>query len=339
MIDLLNPYAWIMRLRRWLYRIGVLRSVSIGVPVISVGNLSVGGTGKTPFTLHLVRRIQDRFGLRCAVVLRGYKRESSGLLVVRDWDAVKVNARRSGDEAQLYARGLSNALVICDEDRVNGARMAREMGAEVIVLDDGFQHMRLRRNLNILLVNALEGLPKVIPFGRGREVPSAASAADLIFVTNSILSQESLGETLRTTANAPVIATQTRITSLRPIGRPDDDVSMNINGKTVLAVSGIGMPQGFESSLASMCEKVVSLRFSDHSRYDAATIASIEAAAISSGCQAIVTTTKDEVKLVELLSVRTSQIPFYVAQSQIDLGSDETILLTQLDALLGPASR
>lgn len=333
MIDLFNPYAWIMRLRRWLYRVRVLRSVGVGTTVISVGNLSAGGTGKTPFTMFLVRYLQERFGVKCAVVLRGYKRESSGQVIVRDWNTIRANPRRSGDEATLYANELSNTVVICDADRVRGARMAREMGADVIVLDDGYQHLRLRRDLDILLVNALEGIPPVMPFGKGREVPTAASAADLIVITNSGDGDEPLAEALTDVSDCPISRVTNSIIRFRAVGEPHDDTNYDLAGKRVLALSGIGMPQGFENSLAPKVGKFVALRFPDHTIYDADALRMIEKTAAEEHCDMIVTTSKDEVKLVSLLSARTTQLPFVVAESEIAFERNEEAFIATLNAM------
>lgn len=333
MIDLLNPYAWIMRLRRWLYGANILRSVKLGTPVISVGNLSSGGTGKTPFTMYLVRLLRSRYGLRCAIVLRGYKRDSSGLIVVRDWDAIKVNTRRSGDEAQLYARELEGVVVICDEDRVRGARMAREMGAEVVILDDGFQHLRLRRDLNIVLINALEGIPHSIPFGKGREGIGAIGAFDLVAITNYSNTAQDLTETIRNVQHHEPITVVARIVGYRAIGSRTTIAAADLEGKRVLAVSGIGTPEGFEQSLRTAGAIVVPLRFSDHAAYDEASIDRMIVAAAGQTCDAIVTTTKDEVKLIQMLTPAHRERPIYVAQSQLDLLDTEPVLLQRLDAL------
>ena len=183
--DLINPYSYAMKLRRLLYRKGILKSERVSVPVISIGNLSMGGTGKTPITLALARYCIETLNRKTAIVLRGYKRKSSGFLIVSNGKEILEDVTKSGDEAQLYAQELPEAIVICDEDRVRAARNAVKLGAEVILLDDGFQHLRLKRDLNILLINSDEGIPPVVPFGKGRETASALNNADFILVTNS----------------------------------------------------------------------------------------------------------------------------------------------------------
>src|ERR1035437_9285714 len=140
--DYLNPYAYAMRLRRRLYERGMLRSSHPGVPVISVGNLSLGGTGKSPMVLAIAHYIMSQRGKRVAIVSRGYKRRSKGFVLVSDARRVLAKVEDSGDEAQMFAQMLPGAIVIVCEGRARGAEQATRLGADAIVLDDGFQHLR-----------------------------------------------------------------------------------------------------------------------------------------------------------------------------------------------------
>jgi tetraacyldisaccharide 4'-kinase len=282
----------------------------------------------------LVGVMQERYGLKCAVVLRGYKRASSGQLIVRDWNEIRANSRRSGDEAALYARELPNTVVICDASRVSGARMAREMGAEVIVLDDGFQHLRLRRDLNIVLINALEGIPNVIPFGKGREVRAALSAVSVLVVTNDSDEAVLLRHSLEKQLPGKTVSATTQITKLRPLGdRSPSSVGHDLSGRKVLAVSGIGTPQGFEEALRPLVRDFVALRFSDHKDYTASDLERIYATAATSSCEVIVTTTKDEVKLARLVAATGELPPFVVAESELIVGDNKHVLVSALDTL------
>jgi tetraacyldisaccharide 4'-kinase len=164
LFNFLNPYSYLMRLRRRLKS----DSIKVNIPIISIGNLTMGGTGKTPLTTEIARYLEAQ-DQKVAIILRGYGRSGRGQIVVLDQSAEEV-----GDEALAYKVELPNVIVIVDEDRANGARRALELGADVALLDDGFQHVGLHRDLNILLVDVEEGAGTVLPFGRAREDISAA---------------------------------------------------------------------------------------------------------------------------------------------------------------------
>ncbi len=325
MIDMLNPYAWIMQFRRSMYRTGILRSHRIGIPVISIGNLSSGGTGKTPIVLWLAHYLRSECHKSVAVVLRGYKRNTSGLLVVSDGKAINAMTSQSGDEAQLYAQ--ERYIVICDEDRVRGSLKAKELGANVILLDDAFQHRRIKRDLDIVIINALEGIPHVIPFGNGREEASALADAGLVIVTNATSNVANLMSEIRRNTSAPVLSANIAFERFELLHSAE--ASIDLSHATVLALSGIGKPEGFENLLASKVAKVVPFRLRDHVVYDNPQVDEVIAFASKNNCSAVVTTTKDAVKLRDL-QFRTT-IPFIVMHSRPEFSNDDiTLFITQL---------
>jgi tetraacyldisaccharide 4'-kinase len=138
LVNALNPYAVAMAVRRRLYESGQLNAHKLGIPVISIGNLTMGGTGKTPTAMLLTRYISEQHRKKVAIVLRGYKRESSGYQLVSEGNGPLLDVRQSGDEAYLLAEELLGSIVVVDENRVRGAEAAKKLGAEVILLDDGF---------------------------------------------------------------------------------------------------------------------------------------------------------------------------------------------------------
>ncbi|HYM20369.1 MAG TPA: tetraacyldisaccharide 4'-kinase [Candidatus Kapabacteria bacterium] len=327
LIDLVNPYAWGMWVRRRLYRRGFFRSDAVSIPVISVGNLSSGGTGKTPLAIYLALLIEQKYHKRVAIVLRGYKRKSNGLLVVRDSNDIYSTLDQSGDEAMLYAQELQRAIVLCDEDRLRGAQKAAELGAEVVILDDGFQHMRIRRDLNILLINEDEDIPAVIPFGKGRETISAANDADIIMITNWASSNWQ-------TVNKPVVFAATKIESFEEIVPQKHFFELpELKNKTVLAVSGIGNPGSFENSIRPFFRNVIPLRFRDHTMYDRRMIAEIETAAAHDNCDLVITTTKDELKLLSLVQEMTIAVPLVVVRSRTVISRGEDILHNAIESI------
>ena len=186
-MNLLSPiaalYGAVVRLRGWGYAAGVFRVARLQSPVISVGNLTMGGTGKTPTTIALGKRLLDS-GHRVAILSRGYKGEhSGGPLLVSDGQCIHTTAKEAGDEALVIARNLPRALVAVARKRAQaGAWLEKHFGVDVHLLDDGFQHLQLHRDLNLLVVDATNpfggGLP---PRGRLREPLDAIRRADAVF--------------------------------------------------------------------------------------------------------------------------------------------------------------
>jgi len=333
--DLINPYAYAMKLRRFFYRKGIRRSERVSAPVISIGNLSMGGTGKTPVTLHLARYCIEPLQKKTAIVLRGYKRTGSGFLLVSNGNEILENVTRSGDEAQLYAQELPEAIVICDEDRVHGAQIAVKFGAEVILLDDGFQHMRLKRDLNILLINSDDGIPAVFPFGKGREDSSAITDADIVIQTNYSENSPSF----ESGWNKPFVIARNSISGVNLYSGDDEiDASPEIlAGTRILALSGIAHPERFEKSLRDIAFEVIPFRLHDHAEYNAALLTKIVSKAAEAKCGFIATTTKDAVKMLE--SYREMQrhdhsLPkIAVIHSDIQFISGEELLLAKINDL------
>jgi tetraacyldisaccharide 4'-kinase len=267
-------YRSIVALRQIAYRGGILRSLRASIPIVSIGNLVVGGTGKTPVTAWLVRRLQE-MGARPAVLLRGY----------------------GEDEALLHRRWNPDAPVFTGADRVEAAQRAAASGATVALLDDGLQHRRLARDLEVVLVAAEQPFPgHLLPRGPYRESPSALARADLVAVTRRTAADAEVEETLRKVARvAP--RRPTAVLRLAPRGWTE------LNGApaehppgAVLAVTSIAEPALFrrlveESSGGAAVEL---LAFPDHHVFDVDDAGRIRRAA---GARVVVVTEKDAVKL------------------------------------------
>jgi tetraacyldisaccharide 4'-kinase len=331
--DFLNPYAFAMMLRRYLYRKGVLPSVKASVPIISVGNISMGGTGKTPVTLHVAKYYLRPLGKKIAIVLRGYKRGSSGFLLISDGKNILQNVKASGDEAQLYAQELPEAIVICDEKRVRGAYQAAVLGAEVIILDDGFQHLHLKRDFDIVLINSQEEIPPVLPFGRGREPASALRDADIIIATNSD------EENTFSFAEKPILKARTgieRIELYQSNGRTEVSEEF-LSGKRILAVAGIANPERFKNTLVPLAASVSLLPLKDHAEYSLSSVENIIAKAKSEHCDLIATTTKDAVKMLDIYKKiqqnNSSAPPLAVIYSEIEFTGGEELLHDKIHKL------
>lgn len=282
------PYAGAVRLRRWAYRRGVLHSHAAAVPVVCVGNLSTGGTGKTPMVAWVVRHLQQQ-GKKPAILTRGYK------------------ARRGvSDEAELL-KALTGADVVVQPDRVAGAAGAVAAGADVCVMDDGFQHLRLRRDFNILLLDATRPVETLHspPCGLMREGLWAMRDAQAVVLTRCDLASEaSLGA-----LEARVRAAAPRAVVARAVHQAaaliDESGTRHgtdaLAGRNVLAFCGLGNPGAFFRTLKGLGAKLVATEsLGDHAAYNQADLERLDARARAAGAEALVTTEKDYVKLARL---------------------------------------
>ncbi len=182
MLDLLNPYAYGVRIRNWLYDKGFMEVCKLPIRVISVGNLSVGGSGKSSLVRYIGKLFEDK--LHLCILSRGYRRKTKGTLLVSERGDIRVNWEGCGDEPYMLAKLLPKVSVVVDENRCRGAFFALErLKPDLIILDDGFQHRRIFRDVNILLLKKRDFLDKLLPFGRLREPLSSMERADLIVLS------------------------------------------------------------------------------------------------------------------------------------------------------------
>jgi tetraacyldisaccharide 4'-kinase len=263
------PLGWLFRagvaLRRGLYRIGAMQSERVAVPVVVVGNLTVGGTGKTPVAAWLARQLALR-GHRVGVVLRGYggRAIDRPRIVTPASDPAEV-----GDEAVLHALG-GPRVVVAGADRVAAARRAAEAGAEVVVCDDGLQHLRLARDVEIAVVDAVRGLGngQLLPAGPLREPPGRLEQLDVVVLTErvpggrsgvaprgplTVMAQLALGDAVN-------LASSER--------RPLDA----FRGRVLHAVAGIGHPEGFFDALRRSGLAIEPHALADHAALDPAAL-------------------------------------------------------------------
>lgn len=296
----MNPYGTLLRWRRRLYERGIFPADSAPVPVISVGNMTWGGAGKTPLVEWMALHFLSR-GEKAAVVSRGYRRRSRGVQVVSDGEKILLDVAASGDEPMVLARHLAGVIVIVSESRIEGAHRAAAMGARIVLLDDGFQHLRLRRNLDIVLLDAGDpfggGLP---PFGRAREPGSALSRADIVVLTGDGHADEKIR---RWNRSAPVFHCTFPFDGFRDVAGAAVEAS-SVARQISIAVCGVGNPDGFGRTLAEAgVAPAARLTFRDHCNYGASDLTRIEAAARAADANLILTTEKDLVKLAGRLSV------------------------------------
>lgn len=287
-VDILNPYAWVMTLRRILYHKRSLPSTKVSVPVVSIGNITTGGSGKSPVTKLVAEYLRDSLGKKPAIVMRGYKRKSKGFLLVSDGRQILADINASGDEAQSFARELGGVIVVCDEDRVRGAKKAIANGADVVLLDDGFQHMAVNRDLNILLIDK-HSHQHVIPFGKNREDITSSSDGDIIIRTDE--------NELPIPHKKDALIVQAKLTASHITFFDSSKRSPDyLKGKRVLALSSIANPERFHDLISSFDADIVPYVLEDHAEYTATIIADVLHRAKSDDCDLIITTTKDIVK-------------------------------------------
>jgi len=245
--------------RNSLYDRGILKVRRLPVPVISVGNLSVGGSGKTSLVMFLAERLSKN--IRVAILLRGYKRDSRGVRVVSEWGKVLTGVEEAGDEAYMMARMLRDVSVIVSEDRFEGGKVAVDLGADLVILDDGFQHRRLHRDLDLLLIKAKDLKDRLLPAGRLREPLSSMSRAHAIVLTYQEVCPFEL-KTDKPTFRMRRTFSKVLDSELRP--RPIDV----LRDTEIIAFSGLGDNDQFLKTLRMLGLKVREfLSFPDHHHY------------------------------------------------------------------------
>ena len=309
-ISALQPLSWLyggaVSARRAAYKRGLLQSHAISRPVIVVGNLTVGGTGKTPLTIWLANHLRQR-GLEVGLVSRGYGREQNGLRVVRpdsSWQEV-------GDEPLILQR-RTGCMTIVASDRVAGARELVARGAQVILADDGLQHLRMRRDCEIVVVDGTRGFGngRVLPAGPLRESGSRARAVDALVVNGGTPTEPLRGVPTELAAAAlrmRLVAAEAR--QLR--GAEQVQPLEAFRDRPVHAVAGIGNPQRFFADLRARGIEVIEHPFPDHHVFAPADLD------FGDGL-AVLMTEKDAVKCRAIAGPRLWYVPVEAAFSDAD---------------------
>ena len=345
-------YSAITRARLALYRRGALAVHKVNSPVISVGNITTGGTGKTPL-VEWIARAAAREGRRPCVLTRGYGREDAGRRVlVSDGERVLADASEGGDEPRLLAESLRGiAAVLSDADRVAAARWAEEhLKSDLFILDDGFQHLRLARDLDIVAIDATNpwGGGRLLPAGRLREPLKGLGRADLLIITRTeqVADADTLGKrAARLSGGRPVIFSRTRTRAVRPLGeaatrgdspeapaQPSPLVPDTLSSQPAAAFCAIGNPAAFFAHLRSDGLTLNHTRsFPDHHIYTQADVDELAAEAARRGARALVTTAKDAVKLRSL----GFGLPCYVLEIELEFDDEERLTDMLREALGG----
>ena len=331
------PFSWlygkITDIRNSLYDQGAFKSYSLGATVISIGNITVGGTGKTPLVA-FVAEILAESGAKVCILTRGYgRKDPQSRVLVSDGEKILADAIEAGDEPfELANKLLGKALVVADANRVAAANWAREkFNITAFVLDDGFQHRRAKRDLDIVLLDATNpfGNSKTLPFGILREPLANLKRADLIVITRAnLVSEKQISDykfQITESTKAPIFIAENRFLDLIEL----KDFPAKTQRKTLhsplstlhsLAFCALGNPGNFFEQLRREdFDLVATQTFPDHHFYTQKDISKLEAKAKEADAEILITTAKDAVKLKDLMF----NLPCFVAESRMIFEDEE----------------
>ena len=309
-------FAAIVAVRDFLYRTGLIRRHPLGIQVISIGNVTAGGTGKTPVTEIFARTLSAE-GRKVAILSRGYRRKEAPWwrrlftqvidppLVVSDGRHVLLDSTTGGDEPYMLASNLPGVAVVVDRNRVKAGRYAiKRLGCNTIILDDGFQYQKLKHSVEVLLVDATNpfGNGNMLPRGILREPARRLKRADIIFLTKCHGDVSAVrNEIRRYNRTAEIVECNHTPKLLRDVWSREEYPLSWLQGKTTCTLSGIASPKGFENSLRRLGARVVWCeRYADHHRYDSSEILYALNRTADMGADALVTTEKDAVRFPRL---------------------------------------
>jgi tetraacyldisaccharide 4'-kinase len=333
-----------VKLRRFLYNVRILRDSTLGVQVIAIGNLTVGGTGKTPVVEKFARELRDQ-GRNVAVLSRGYRSKPAPLherlvnkillredttppRIVSDGKSLLLDSETAGDEPYMLASNLKDVVVLVDKDRVKAGRFAIEkFGCDTLLVDDGFQYWKLRgRRQDIVLVDCQQpfGNERLLPRGTLREPPSHLARASTIFITKSDGKTAELRKRIaELNPTAGIIECVHHPLYLEDVfSGQRADLSL-IKGRKVASLSGIAQPESFEQNLVKGgSELVYSKRFADHHRFTQQEVINAINRSKKRQAEMIVTTQKDAVRFPK---IDRRDLPIYFMRVEIKIvaGADD----------------
>jgi len=335
---LAGGYRRFLGAREWLYEQGVLRSRGLGRPVIAIGNLTVGGTGKTPVVEKFARELRDQ-GRTVAILSRGYRskpppltrrlinrlffrRERTPPRVVSDGKSLLLDSETAGDEPYMLASNLKDVIVLVDKDRVKSGRYAIEkFGCDTLLLDDGFQYWKLagrRRDIVLIDCQAPFGNEFLLPRGTLREPGSHLSRASTIFITKSDGNTAKLRARIaRHNSSAGIIECVHHPLYLEDVFTGERVELDHLKGRKVAALSGIAQPESFENSLIKLgADLVYSKRFADHHRFTQQEVLNAVNRGKKRQASVIITTQKDAVRFPK---IDRRDLPFYFMRVEIKI--------------------
>jgi tetraacyldisaccharide 4'-kinase len=327
-----------VKIRRWLYNVRLLRDKTLGVQVIAIGNLTVGGTGKTPVVEKFARELRDA-GRNVAILSRGYRSKPRPLhqllldkillrgdqtppRVVSDGKSLLLDSEMAGDEPYMLASNLKDVIVLVDKDRVKSGRYAIEkFGCDTLLLDDGFQYWDLRgRRHDVVLIDCQQpfGNGHLLPRGTLREPPSHLARAQTIFITKSDGNTAGLRARIaKHNSTAGLIECVHHPLYFEDVFSGERQRLDIIKGKKIASLSGIAQPESFEQSLVKLGgELVYSKRFADHHRFTQQEILNTINRGKKRQAEFIITTQKDAVRFPK---IDRRDLPIYFIRVEIKI--------------------
>ncbi len=316
-------YGLIIKIRNLLFEWKILPSKTFSIPIISVGNLSVGGTGKTPHVDYLIRLFKDKY--RIATLSRGYGRKTSGFIIANS-DSTEKDI---GDEPLLFAKKHTSIFVSVDANRVRGIKKLLKTNSDIklILLDDAYQHRYVKAGLSILLTDyfSLYTSDFLLPTGNLRESRSEAKRADIIIITKtpkvfSPLDRRFILNKIKPLSHQSVYFSYISYGKFEPLYENSKFTEAQ-NPSKILLFTGIANPIPFEEFLKRQCNELISIRFKDHHRYGYEDLIKIKEKfeSIYSGNKILITSEKDKMRLLDekLLDV-FSELPVFYVPIEID---------------------
>jgi tetraacyldisaccharide 4'-kinase len=327
-------YAMVIQIRNFFYKKQWLTSKQMSAKVISVGNITVGGTGKTPLVESLASFLHEK-GFSVAVLSRGYRRKKNKneITVISDSNGLRENAIHAGDEPALLAEHLPEVRIIVSRDRVKAGMMAiEELGCDRLILDDGFQHRKMKRDVDIVVIDATNpwGNGGVLPAGPLREPIQNLKRADAVVLsrTDETDNLENLLIQIDTLCKAPIWFAK---------HKPEHWINFNqgtirpicfLEKKCVAAFCGIGNPDSFKRTLMSMDVEIIDFfQYRDHHWYAVHELQKMSDLAQSKGAVALVTTEKDRTRIPESFA---NNIPVYILKIKMEIQGKGKALHTLL---------
>jgi tetraacyldisaccharide 4'-kinase len=327
-------YGLITFIRNQLFDNKILKSTSFDVPVICVGNLCYGGTGKTPLIEYIIRLLEDHT-IKISTLSRGYGRKTQGFIIADE----NCDSKHIGDEPCQFYKKFNNITVAVDEKRVRGVELLKKNIPDlgVVLLDDAFQHRKVKAGLSILLTDFynLYTNDYLLPTGTLREFKSGASRADIIVVTKtpvvlSPITKKSIIDSLQIKTHQSVFFSQIKYGSLIPVG--NDLMDINNHDKkfyTIILITGIANPYPLEEYLRRFCVELILKKYKDHHEYTEDDLLDIKETFkyIVGKNKIIVTTEKDMIRLRDSEKINfIKDMPIYYVPIEVDFhGSDKEL--------------
>ena len=328
LLPLFLVYQIIIFFRNYLYDKKIFKSTKLPCKIISVGNITTGGTGKTPTVIAIAKFLQQQ-NKRLAILSRGYGRKSKGTRLVTDGRTIPTNWESFGDEPLLMSKSLSGIPIVVDENRVKGGQfLIANYHPEIIILDDGFQHRKIFRDLDIVLVNSniSKFANRIFSFSNLREAWKSLKRAHIIFLTKSdVVVPSAKLQTRLNEIGLPLFKT-----NLNPTSHLSDNKNNKINidnfkGKSVLLFSGIADHKSFENLVKKLGFNILdSIYFKDHNVYSKSDIEKIRNKYNKTNADIIITTEKDIIKISE------TDLPLYSIPITMDIGKNAYDKILQL---------